>query len=131
MKNDSKLALGFTSLIVVLLFATSFVSHRSQGTTSVGAGVETSNGIQVINIAVKGGYSPSHVEAKAGVPTELRFTTNGTYDCSSMVVIPKLSIQKTLPATGTEKIALNASQASGTLQGQCGMGMYNFEIAFK
>lgn len=131
MKKDTKIALGFTGLIIVLIFATSLVSNRSQGTTGVGNGVATENGVQVINIAVKGGYSPSRLEAKAGVPTELRFTTNGTYDCSSMVVIPKLSIQKTLPATGTDKIALNASQATGTLQGQCGMGMYNFEIAFK
>ncbi len=131
MKNDTKIALGFTGLIIVLIFATSLVSNRSQGTAGVGNGVVSENGVQVIDIAVKGGYSPSRFEAKAGVPTQIRFATNGTYDCSSVVAIPKLSFQKTLPASGITEVTVGADQAIGVLQGQCGMGMYNFEIAFR
>lgn len=132
MQNDTKAALGFGALIVALLFATAFVSgKRSQQADVSGSGITLENGVQVIDISVKGGYSPSKIVAKAGVPTELRFTTKGTYDCSSIVAIPSIGFQETLPATGTEMVTLSADQAAGTLQGQCGMGMYHFEVAFR
>lgn len=89
------------------------------------------DGKQVIDISAKGGYLPRVVTAKAGVPTVLRVTTNGTFDCSASVVIPKLSYQKFLQPSGTEDIAISAEQAQGTLQGLCAMGMYNFQIKFE
>lgn len=88
-------------------------------------------GTQLIDITAKGGYSPRVVMAKAGVPTVLRVSTNGTFDCSSSIVIPKLGYQKFLGPTGTEDIAISAEQAQGTLQGTCSMGMYNFKIKFE
>lgn len=88
-------------------------------------------GKQFVDITAKGGYSPRVVVAKAGVPTVLRVTTNGTFDCSAGVVIPKLSYQKFLKPSGTEDIAISAEQATGTLQGLCAMGMYNFQIKFQ
>lgn len=89
------------------------------------------DGKQFIDVTAKGGYSPRVVRAKAGIPTTLRMTTNGTFDCSSSVVIPKLSYQKFLQPSGTEDIAISAEQAQGTLQGLCSMGMYNFQIKFE
>ncbi len=130
MKNDTKMALGFGVLIVALLFAGTFVSNRSPEQEIGGNGVSIENGVQVIDIAVKGGYSPNRIEAKAGVPTQIRFATNGTYDCSSVVAIPALGFQESLPATGTRVVTLGADQATGVLKGQCGMGMYNFQVSF-
>lgn len=89
------------------------------------------DGKQVIDITAKGGYSPRVVVAKAGVPTTLRMTTNGTFDCSASVVIPKLSYQKFLQPSGIQEIPISAEQAQGTLQGLCAMGMYNFQIKFE
>lgn len=89
------------------------------------------NGIQIITLTAKGGFSPQSVEAQSGVPTELRVMTNGTYDCSSTLIIPALGYDEILKPTGTEVIAISADQAQGNLDGTCGMGMYNFEIAFK
>ena len=91
----------------------------------------TVDGKQFIDITAKGGYSPRIVTAKAGVPTVLRVSTDGTFDCSASIVVPKLSYQKILQPTGTEDIEIRAEQAQGTLQGLCGMGMYNFQIQFK
>jgi len=71
------------------------------------------------------------VVAKAGIPTMLRINTNGTFDCSASVVIPKLSYQKFLQPSGTEDIEITAEKAQGTLQGLCSMGMYNFQIKFQ
>ena len=88
------------------------------------------DGKQIIEINTKGGYSPKLSEAKAGMPTILRFKTNGTFDCSSSVRIPSMNISKILPNTGTTDIAVNTPQA-GLLQGTCGMGMFKFEVDFK
>ena len=110
-----------------------FVSVRS-GTDGAGGAVPTAtiiDGKQVIDISAKGGYSPRKVIAKAGVPTILRIKTNGTFDCSASLVIPKLSYQKFLQPSGTEDIIIPADKAQGTLQGLCSMGMYNFQVVFQ
>lgn len=86
-------------------------------------------GKQVIDISAKGGYNPVQSAAKAGIPTILRVSTKGTFDCSSAVRIPSMSISKNLPPSGTTDIDLGSPQL-GTLQGTCGMGMYPFEITF-
>lgn len=88
------------------------------------------NGTQIVDVAVKGGYRPKKSVAKAGVPTVLRFSTNGTYDCSTSVRIPSMGISKFLPASGTTDIELGSPKVS-VLRGMCGMGMYTFEIDFE
>ncbi|MBI2025226.1 hypothetical protein HYT04_00350 [Candidatus Kaiserbacteria bacterium] len=110
-----------------------FVSVRPNA-ENVGGTVPTAviiDGKQIIDISAKGGYSPRMVAAKAGVPTILRVSTNGTFDCSASLVIPKLSYQKFLQPTGTEDVLISAEQARGALQGLCSMGMYNFQVVFK
>lgn len=92
--------------------------------------IEISDGVQYITIDVKGGYSPKVSSAKAGIPTKLILKTNGTYDCSSSVVIRSIGYQKTLPQTGEEIIDIGIPEANTPLQGTCGMGMYNFLIKF-
>ena len=85
---------------------------------------------QIIEITAKGGYVPRATLAKAGIPTILRFNTNGTFDCSSSVRIPSMNITKLLPNSGTTDIDLGSPQV-GTLQGTCGMGMYRFSVEFQ
>ena len=93
--------------------------------------VSVVDGTQVIDITAKGGYSPRVVTAKAGIPTVVRVTTKGTFDCSASLVIPALSYQKFLQPSGVEEISLSGEQAQGTLQRLCSMGMYNFHIRFE
>ncbi len=88
------------------------------------------NGKQIIEINAKGGYFPRISVAKAGIPTIIRFNTNGTFDCSSSVRIPSMNINKLLPQSGTTDIELGNPQI-GILQGMCGMGMYPFEVDFQ
>ena len=88
------------------------------------------DGKQIITINAKGGYQPQTSSAKAGIPTILRFSTNGTFDCSSSIRIPSLGISKVLPQTGNTDIDLGTPQATA-LQGTCGMGMYRFQVNFQ
>jgi plastocyanin domain-containing protein len=87
-------------------------------------------GKQIIEITAKGGYAPERSVAKAGIPTVIRFKTQGTFDCSSAVRIPQKNISKNLPQTGTTDIDIGTPE-KGTLGGSCGMGMYPFEIKFE
>ncbi|MBP9732487.1 MAG: cupredoxin domain-containing protein [Candidatus Magasanikbacteria bacterium] len=126
------LILGF--IAVIIIFGGGFLLLKDRlpaGTEEVaGNNVSIVNGVQIIEIRAKGGYQPRESVAKAGIPTILRFNTKGTFDCSSAVRIPSLDIEKILPPSGATDITLG-EQASGTLQGSCGMGMYPFEIEFQ
>lgn len=92
--------------------------------------VSVIDGKQIIEIRAKGGFLPRKSVAKANIPTILRFNTQGTFDCSSIVAIPSLGISRALPPMGTTDLDLGV-QKIGILQGMCGMGMYPFEIEFQ
>jgi P-type Cu+ transporter len=125
-------------LLVVLAFT--FTSSRNQVDSSVKdvggikavptQNVSTVDGLQVIEISVKGGYHPKKSTAKAGMPTMIRFRTDNTFDCSSSVRIPSMNISKSFPHTGTTDIDVGVQKVT-TLQGTCGMGMYRFEVDFQ
>ncbi len=85
------------------------------------------DGKQIVTLRAKGGYTPKVSIVKAGVPTILRVDTIGTFDCSSVLRIPSLNVAENLPATGSTDIALGTLSA-GTISGNCGMGMYPFQI---
>ncbi|HEY4503003.1 MAG TPA: cupredoxin domain-containing protein [Candidatus Paceibacterota bacterium] len=91
---------------------------------------EIKDGVQYITILAKGGYSPQVSTAKADIPTKLIVKTNGTYDCSASLVVRDVGFQKILPQTGETEIDVGIKTIGETLQGVCGMGMYNFTINF-
>jgi plastocyanin domain-containing protein len=111
------------------------ILFSSKGGPSVADTAQANNvtivdGKQIIDVSVKGGYHPKNSVAKAGIPTVLRFNTNGTFDCSSSVRIPSMGISKTLPSTGSTDVDIG-SPTVATLQGVCVMGMYSFQVDFK
>lgn len=91
---------------------------------------EIKNGVQYVTITAKGGYAPKISSAKSGIPTKLIIKTNGTFDCSSALVIRSLNYRNILPNTGETIIDAGTPKAGEKLQGICGMGMYNFLITF-
>jgi plastocyanin domain-containing protein len=133
-----------TSIILAVLIlggAFYYTNHDSAPTSSPAGStqkvssvpVENSvikDGIQYITITAQGGYSPRMSTAKAGIPTKLIVKTNGTYDCSSSLVIRSLSYRNILPNTGETTIDAGTPKVGETLQGVCGMGMYNFLVTF-
>lgn len=116
------------ALVVVALIASKGSATDEQ--IVAGGNVYIENGVQIIEIRAKGGYSPMKSVAKAGVPTILRFNTAGTFDCSASVRIPSLSVAKILSGSGETDISIGTSTL-GTLNGMCSMGMYPFGVEFK
>jgi len=124
-------AIVYTSNTACIGDSCSVSSSRSDQKTEQIKTPEVIEGKQIIEIMVKGGYSPRKTIAKAGIPTILRMKTNGTFDCSSSLMIPQLNYRKVLAPSGIEEIEISVSQANGTLRGLCSMGMYNFEVNFE
>ena len=119
-------------IIAFLLIGGAFLFSKNATNTAIHVpqnNVSIVDGTQIIDVTAKGGYLPRKSTAKAGIPTIVRFNTNGTFDCSASVRIPSMDISSVLPASGVTEIAIGI-QEEGTLNGTCGMGMYPFEIEF-
>lgn len=125
-----------TAIIIAVIIiggAILLINGRSDGTPAQQENIQNVSvvdGKQIIEIKAKGGYTPRISTAKAGIPTILRFDTNGTFDCSASVRIPSMNISELLPNSGSKDIDLGSPKA-GAIQGSCGMGMYPFQINFQ
>lgn len=135
-----KLIIGLSVVAAIIVGGFIYASFPPQSSSGSATGrgasstdlnnVSIVEGVQMIDISVKGGYEPEVTTAQANVPTVLRFNTQGTFDCSSQVLIPSLGIERMLAPTAVTEVSLDA-QKPGVLQGMCGMGMYQFEINFQ
>lgn len=104
--------------------------NKTSGTGPAANNVSMLDGKQIITINAKGGYSPKVTAAKADVPTIIKMDTLGTFDCSSLLTIPSLGINKNLPPSGETEIEVPPQTSGTTLRGLCAMGMFSFAINF-
>lgn len=95
-----------------------FFGPRQGAAAQAGAG-----GIQELEITVQGGYSPSRIVLKRGVPVRLKFRRLETASCSERVIFPDLNIAKKLPTDELTTVEFTPDK-SGTFTFSCGMGMY-------
>lgn len=83
---------------------------------------QVSGGVQVVDISVKGGYSPDLVHVTAGMPVRLRFDRQDNSECTSRVVFPDLRKSASLAAFGTTTVELTLEEP-GEYPWACGMNM--------
>ena len=126
--------LTVASIILALIFiggAIIFARNGAKTDTAVSQNnVSVADGKQIIEIDAKGGYSPSITIAKANIPTIIKVKTQGTFDCSSALVIQSIGYRANLPPSGETIIEVPPQEAGSTLRGMCAMGMYNFSVKF-
>lgn len=85
--------------------------------------VTMENGVQVVRMTENNtGYSPNKFFVKRGVPVKWIIDAKAPYSCASVVLVPKLKIQKFLSAG--ENIVEFTPTETGTLPFSCSMGMY-------
>lgn len=129
----NKISSIILTIVLALGIGMIFLSQPGDKQNSIGnqavQNIEIKDGVQYVTVLARGGYSPKVSNAQANMPTKLIIKTNGTYDCSSSLVIKSIGYQKILSHTDEEIIDLGTPQ-KGTLQGLCSMGMYNFAINF-
>ena len=82
----------------------------------------TAAGSQEIQIEVRGGYTPSAVSARAGIPLTLVFDRQDKSSCSEEIVIADFGIRRFLPAFEKTRIEIPSPKA-GRYEFTCCMGM--------
>ena len=127
-----KIILVSLALVGIAVIGSVFLFEERAATASTGPvnNVSMADGRQVIEVKVKGGYSPRKSVAQAGIPTTLRLQTSGTFDCTASLRIPGMDVTLALPPSGTQDVDLGIPKP-GTVEGVCSMGMYSFEIEFQ
>ncbi len=83
---------------------------------------ELVDGVQVVEVTVKGGYSPDVIRVTAGVPVRMLFDRQESGDCSSRVVFPDFHVNQELPAYATTAVEF-LPQEPGDYEFACGMNM--------
>jgi P-type Cu+ transporter len=83
---------------------------------------ELVGGVQQVEIVVRGGYEPSVVRARQGVPLRMVFDRQEVGDCTSRVVLADFGVNRALPAHARTDVDLVPTEA-GTFTFACGMNM--------
>jgi Cu+-exporting ATPase len=79
-------------------------------------------GVQEVEITVRGGYWPSVVRVRQGVPLRLVFDRQEGGECTSEVVFPDFRLRRTLPAFARTTVEL-LPERPGEFGFACGMNM--------
>ena len=85
------------------------------------------DGVQVVRVGVKGGYSPDLIEVQPGVPVRLVFDRQESGECSSRVVFPDFKINQTLPANAQTAVQF-LPEVPGEYTFACGMNMLHGRV---
>lgn len=118
-------------LIAVILIAAIgwwfFGYHQEKAMT---ARLNDNDQDQKIRIEVNGGYSPSTIVLKKGVPAELVFYRKDPSSCLERVVFPEQGINEQLPQNRLHQIEFDTSKA-GEYEFACGMNMFHGKVIVK
>ncbi|MGH2683392.1 MAG: heavy metal translocating P-type ATPase [Actinomycetota bacterium] len=78
--------------------------------------------VQEVEVTVKGGYSPSVIRVRQGVPLRITFDRQESGECTSEVVFSDFRLRRTLPAFARTTVELLPAR-SGEFGFACGMNM--------
>ena len=88
---------------------------------------QISEGIQVIDIAVDGGYSPDQITVQAGQPVQLNFLRKDPSSCLEQVILPDFNKALDLPLNQNVTVEV-LPQKAGSYTFHCGMNMFHGTI---
>ncbi len=110
------------ALVLIVLILWYFFGER-EGTVAA----ETEEGVQEVQITVKGGYDPDLIVVKRGRPVRLDFYRDETASCSEEVVFPDFGIARSLPAFKTTPVEFTPEK-TGEFDFRCGMNMLRGKV---
>ncbi len=92
------------------------------GPRSGGVRAAVGDGVQQIEVTVKGGYSPNRITVRAGIPLRIVFDRREAGECTSEVVFPDFRLRRSLPAYKRTEVQL-MPERTGEYPFACGMNM--------
>ncbi|HJE26463.1 cupredoxin domain-containing protein [Limosilactobacillus pontis] len=98
--------------------------------TEAAGDAKVDGGSQVATVVVKGGYSPSTVVLKKGMPGKVHFDMKDSTACLSHVVFDKLGVDKDLTKQPVTTVDIPTDQA-GEYNFACGMDMFHGKVIVK
>lgn len=118
-----------TIIIAVLLIAFIiwwfFGKHQEAEGTAI-----IENGMQEAKVVVNGGYSPSTVVFKEGVPAEINFDMKDSTACLSHVVFEQLGVDEDLTKKPITTVKIPTDKP-GEYNFACGMDMFHGKVVVK
>lgn len=91
---------------------------------------EVANNKQTATIVVKGGYSPSTVVLKKGVPAQIKFDMQDSTACLSHIVFEQLGVNEDLTKQKITEVKIPTDKAT-TYNFACGMDMFHGKVVVK
>ncbi|AFR99331.1 cupredoxin domain-containing protein [Lentilactobacillus buchneri] len=82
---------------------------------------------QTVNVTVAGGYQPSVIKLKQGVPAEINFKRINDQGCLDVVHSNELGFSEELPVNVTKTVQVPTDQA-GEFGFSCGMDMFKGKV---
>ncbi|AWD61874.1 copper-binding protein [Limosilactobacillus reuteri] len=117
--------------IVIALILIAFIVWWFFGKHTESAGKSTIvNDEQTATIVVNGGYSPSTVILKKGIPAQVNFDMHDSTACLSHVVFEQLGVNKDLTKQKITTINIPTDKAQ-TFNFACGMDMFHGKVIVK
>ncbi len=117
--------------IVIALILIAFIIWWFFGKYTESAGKSTIvNDEQTATIVVNGGYSPSTVILKKGIPAQVNFDMHDSTACLSHVVFEQLGVNKDLTKQKITTINIPTDKAQ-TFNFACGMDMFHGKVIVK
>lgn len=98
------------------------------------AAVPGPDGVQVVKVTVRHGYSPNNIQAQAGKPLKIEFYRDeepGAESCAKDLVIPSENVNIPLPPHESQIVEIKPQPAGSEVDFQCGMHMMKGKISFK
>ncbi|MCC4477269.1 cupredoxin domain-containing protein [Limosilactobacillus reuteri] len=119
------------AVIIIALFLIAFIVWWFFGKHTESAGKSTIvNDEQTATIVVNGGYSPSTVILKKGIPAQVNFDMHDSTACLSHVVFEQLGVNKDLTKQKITTINIPTDKAQ-TFNFACGMDMFHGKVVVK
>jgi plastocyanin domain-containing protein len=120
--NVTEIIVNVSGLAIIAWIVWYFLLWRGESFAA-----QTKNGIQTVDVVVKGGYQPAAIMVKAGQRVRLNFTRREASTCSEEVVIPDFGKRAYLPENLSVPIEV-MPEKPGEYAFTCGMNMYRGKL---
>lgn len=126
MMNISQMSVLIVGIVLIAFILWWFFANHTE---KAGSAV-VQDDQQTATVVVNGGYSPSNIVLKKGIPAQLKFDMRDSTACLSHVVFEQLGINDDLTQRKVTTVKIPTDKAQ-TINFACGMNMFHGKVVVK